>query len=205
MKWQLNNIKYPVYNLGEGKRIGIWVQGCDLGCKGCLNMTLWNNNYGKAINVLDTYNLIIDLCEEYDGITISGGEPFQQYEALITFIHLIKKNTSLDIYCFTGYELDEINNLYPDKLYMKYIDRLMTGRYIAKNHSNDNIKGSSNQKLFEFVDGKPIEIKENRTENKLGLYVGLDGQIQMTAIPKKNEISKIESELNENGIFKKFI
>jgi hypothetical protein len=88
---------------------------------------------------------------------------------------------------------------------MKYIDRLMTGRYIRKKHSNDNVKGSSNQKLFNFIDEKPIEIKENRTENKLGLYVGLDGQIQMTAIPKKNEISKIESELNENGIFKKFI
>lgn len=205
MKWQLNNIKYPVYNLGEGKRIGIWVQGCDLGCKGCINMTLWNNDNGKPINVLDTYNLIIDLCEEYDGITISGGEPFQQYEALITFIHLIKKNTSLGIYCFTGYELDEINKLYPDKLYLKYIDKLVTGRYIGEKHSDDNIKGSSNQKLYNFINEKPIEIKENRTVNKLGLYVGLDGQIQMTAIPKKNEISKIESELKEKGIFKKFI
>jgi anaerobic ribonucleoside-triphosphate reductase activating protein len=205
MKWQLNNIKYPVYNLGFGKRIGIWVQGCDLGCKGCINMTLWNNNNGKGINVLDTYNLIIDLCEEYDGITISGGEPFQQYEALITFIYLIKKNTSLDIFCFTGYELEEINELYPDMLYSKYIDRLMTGRYIEEIHSNDNIRGSSNQKLFQFVKGKPLEIKEKFTESKLGLHVGLDGQIQMTAIPKKNEIKQIELSLKEKNIIKKFI
>ena len=34
MNWQLNKIQYPLYNLGVGKRIGIWVKGCTLACDG---------------------------------------------------------------------------------------------------------------------------------------------------------------------------
>ena len=102
MNWQLNNIKYPVYNLGEGKRIGIWIQGCTLGCKGCINKTLWSNSGGKTLQVLDIYNLIIDLSDGYDGITISGGEPFEQYEQLIAFLHLIKKKHHFRCFLFYG-------------------------------------------------------------------------------------------------------
>lgn len=205
MNWQLNNIKYPIYNLGYGKRIGIWVQGCTLGCSGCINKTLWSKSNGKYINVLDVANLIIELSNGYDGVTISGGEPFQQYEQLLTFIHLIKKNTNLDIYCFTGYDLDELKQLYTDQAYSLLIDRLMTGRYIKSLHSNDNLKGSTNQKLFEFKNGKAIEINVRTEIKKIGLYIGKDKQIQMTAIPKENEISTLERELKKQGYNKKFI
>jgi anaerobic ribonucleoside-triphosphate reductase activating protein len=205
MKWQINNIKYPVYNLGTGKRIGLWVQGCTLACKGCINKTLWSSSGGKALNVLDTYNLIIDLSDGYDGITISGGEPFEQYDQMITFLHMIKTNTALDIFCFTGYDLSELDTLYPDKLFYKYIDTLMTGRYEVDNHSDDNKRGSSNQKLFRFTDGNPEEISVENDIKTWGLHVGLDGQIQMTGIPKKGEIKRIENDLKKVNIIKKFI
>lgn len=205
MNWQLNNIKYPVHNLGYGKRIGIWVQGCDLGCSGCINKTLWSKSNGKPVNVIDIANLVIELSSDFDGVTISGGEPFQQYEQLLTFIQLIKNNTNLDIYCFTGYELDELNQLYPDKAYSILVDRLMTGRYIKSLHSNDNLKGSTNQRLFEFNNGIPKEINQIEENTKIGLYIGKDNQIQMTAIPKENEIKIIEKELQKVNIHKKFI
>lgn len=205
MNWQLNNIKYPVYNLGSGKRIGVWVQGCTLYCKGCINQTLWSNSGGKAVNVLDAYNLIIDLCDGYDGITISGGEPFQQYEQLITFLHLIKTNTSLDVFCFTGYDLIELNTLFPDNLYSKYVDTLMTGRYELDNHSSDNKRGSCNQKLYRFINNNPVEISIEEDNKRWGLNVGIDGQIQMTGIPKNGELKQIESDLEKVNIIKKFI
>tara|TARA_R110002126_G_scaffold277560_1_gene423478 strand:+ start:37228 stop:37845 length:618 start_codon:yes stop_codon:yes gene_type:complete len=205
MNWQLNNIKYPVYNLGEGKRIGIWIQGCTLGCKGCINKTLWSNSGGKTLQVLDIYNLIIDLSDGYHGITISGGEPFEQYEQLITFLHLIKKNTTLDVFCFTGYDLNELDNLYPDQLFYQYIDTLMTGRYEENKHSNDNKRGSNNQKLYRFINDKPVETDIEENDKSWGLYVGLDGQIQMTGIPKKGEIEQIEKDLEKVNIKKKFV
>lgn len=205
MNLQLNNIKYPVYNLGAGKRIGIWLQGCSLSCKGCINKTLWDSAGGKSLHVLEVYDLIINLGDDYDGITISGGEPFEQYEQLITFLHLIKKNTTLDVFCFTGYDLEELNNLYPDKLFYNYVNVLMTGRYEENNHSNDNKRGSSNQKLYQFKNGIAEVISVEDDNKNWGLFVGLDGQIQMTGIPKKGEIAQIEKDLEKVNIKKKFV
>ena len=34
-------ILYPVKVLGPGKRIGIWLCGCDRECFGCSNPELW--------------------------------------------------------------------------------------------------------------------------------------------------------------------
>ena len=121
MNWRLNKIQYPVYNLGPGKRIGIWVQGCSLGCKGCLNKTTWNKNEGQSVPVLDLFNWIGNLGSDFDGITISGGEPFQQYEPLIAFLHLVKSRTRFNTYCFSGYYLDELDSLFPDRLFYRYL------------------------------------------------------------------------------------
>ena len=73
MNWQLNKIQYPLYNLGVGKRIGIWVQGCTLACDGCINEMIWSKKKGKSIAVYDLYQFIESIKEDYDGVTISGG------------------------------------------------------------------------------------------------------------------------------------
>ncbi len=51
MYWKLNRILHPVYNLGEGKRIGIWVQGCSLKCPNCISPDLWTTSGGKSVKV----------------------------------------------------------------------------------------------------------------------------------------------------------
>ncbi len=58
MPWQLNRIQYPVNNLGNGKRIGIWVQGCSLSCKGCISQTLQNQKGGNQVNIEQLINKI---------------------------------------------------------------------------------------------------------------------------------------------------
>ncbi len=204
MNWQLNKIQFPVYNLGEGTRIGIWVQGCNLGCKGCLNQAIWGMTGGKSISLLDVFNWIFSLQNDFDGITISGGEPFQQYEQLITFLHLVKTKTKLNIYCFSGYYLKELIELFPDKLFLKYIDTLVDGRYIEEQHENSNLKGSTNQTIYKIVNGVPIV--ENKTEvlNKWSVKVRHDNQIYMAGIPKKGELRDLCSELLKKGIIKQF-
>jgi anaerobic ribonucleoside-triphosphate reductase activating protein len=204
MNWQLNKIQYPIYNLGEGKRIGIWVQGCNLGCKGCVNQTLWNKNGGKSISVVDVFNWLSPMQNEYDGITISGGEPFQQYEQLISFLHLIKAKTNLNVQCFSGYYLSELKELFPDNLFSKYIDTLIDGRYIQEQHENTNLKGSTNQTAYNFIDAVPVKQEESKVSNKWSINVSKDNQIYMTGIPKENELKDLCNELLEVGIQKKF-
>ncbi len=204
MNWQLNKIQYPVYNLGEGKRIGIWVQGCNLGCKGCVNKTLWSSNGGKNISVVDVFNWVIEKQNEFEGITISGGEPFQQYEQLIAFLHLIKTKTGLTVHCFSGYYLDELQSLFPDKLFLKYIDTLVDGRYIERQHENTNIKGSANQSVYRIIDEVPVKQSQIEASKKWSVNVSIDNEIYMAGIPKKNELKTLCNGLAEIGIRKFF-
>lgn len=204
MNWQLNKIQYPIYNLGEGKRIGIWVQGCNLGCKGCINKTLWNSRGGKSISVLDVFNWVASIQNNFDGITISGGEPFQQYEQLITFLHLIKAKTNLTVHCFSGYYLKELQENFPDKLFLKYINTLVDGRYIEEHHENNNIKGSANQNVYVILDGVPILQTELKNSKKWSVNISDDNRIYMSGIPKKNELKTLSNKLSEVGIQKIF-
>ncbi len=204
MNWQLNKIQYPIYNLGEGKRIGIWVQGCNLGCKGCVNQTLWNTQGGKSISVVDVFNWVASIQNDFNGVTISGGEPFQQYEQLIAFLYLVKTKTKLSVHCFSGYYLYELIELFPDKLFQKYIDTLIDGRYIEAQHENSNLKGSTNQTHYRFIDGLAVKEGKREVSNKMSLKVGRDNQIYMAGIPKKNELQKLCNELSSVGITKQF-
>lgn len=204
MNWQLNKIQYPVYNLGEGKRIGIWVQGCTLACDGCINEMIWSKKKGKAVAIYDLYQYIDSISEDFDGITISGGEPFQQYEQLIAFSYLIKTRTKLNIHCFTGYEIKELEDLFPDKLFLQYIDSLVDGRYVKERHSNNNLVGSSNQKTYRIKNGKAKLSTRQKGINKWSLSVTKDGTIYMAGIPKEKEIETIENRLSNVGFPKKF-
>lgn len=204
MNWQLNKIQYPVYNLGEGKRIGIWVQGCNLGCKGCVNKTLWSSKKGKSVSVVDVFNWLASIQNDFDGITISGGEPFQQYEQLISFLHLVKTKTDLTVHCFSGYYLNELNENFPDKLFLKYIDTLVDGRYIEEQHEDTNIKGSSNQTVYSIIDEVAVKETKPSVSKKWSVNISKENRIYMTGIPKKNELEYLCAELSNNGIIKKF-
>ncbi|MFR2592197.1 MAG: 4Fe-4S cluster-binding domain-containing protein [Butyribacter sp.] len=52
--------------------------------------------------------------DDIAGITISGGEPFLQYEELLYMIRKIKEMSNLDVMLFSGYELEELKRMYPD-------------------------------------------------------------------------------------------
>jgi anaerobic ribonucleoside-triphosphate reductase activating protein len=200
MHWKLNRIQYPVYNLGKGKRIGIWVQGCSLGCKECISRTLQTFKGGKMIKIDALVNEIARVKNLFDGVTITGGEPFQQYKELIAFCAYLKQHTSLEIYVFSGYYLDEIYELYPDKLFLKYIDYLMDGRYINTRHDNENARGSNNQSLYKIINNEPVKQEKYFASSKFGLNVDKDSQVYLSGIPKQNELQQLGSFLNETGI-----
>ncbi len=247
MHWRLNRIQYPVYNLGPGKRIGVWAQGCSLRCKGCVSRTLWDPNGGKDVDVeslakfisrsntlvrlVDTKSksnikrglniqsgantlvrhspsshsskeekLLKPISDSTDGITITGGEPFEQYEALIAFCAYIKRLTGWSIYVFTGYTLQELTARRPDRLFLQFIDYLMDGRYEESRHEDRNVRGSSNQRLYKFVDQTPLEME--MTDNLAGWSVNVDeeGTVFMSGIPKENDLDSMAHFLKKSGV-----
>jgi anaerobic ribonucleoside-triphosphate reductase activating protein len=199
MYWRLNRIQYPIYNLGFGKRIGIWVQGCSIKCKGCISPSLQSFDNGRNVKIEELLFHVIDVADYFDGITISGGEPFEQYIQLISFCSFIKLKTKLTIFCFSGYTLDEIKKLHPDLQFMDCLDFLLDGQYVINQHENYNVRGSNNQNLYHFIKGKAILNDIQFYSKKWSISV-IDNQIYMAGIPKQNEINKLTVKLKKEGI-----
>jgi anaerobic ribonucleoside-triphosphate reductase activating protein len=140
----------------------------------------------------------------FDGITITGGEPFDQYEPLLLFCACIKKTTALNIYAFTGYRLEELMKKHPDRLFVQYIDFLMDGRYEKDRHDDRNVMGSSNQRLYSFEEGVPVEQADYFPSNKWSVAVSDDGDAYMAGIPRQGDMEAITTELEKSGIKVKF-
>ena len=203
MHWQLNRIQYPIYNLGPGKRIGFWVQGCSRKCEGCISKTLWKKSKGRKIKIDYLVHQICKIEKNFEGVTITGGEPFDQYESLIAFCAFLKQKSSLNIYCFSGYYLDELVQKHPDKLFMKYIDYLLDGRYLLQQHENKNVRGSSNQQLYKFINSQPKSQKSFFTTDKWSVFVN-NKQVYMSGIPKYEDLISINKDFENKGINIKF-
>lgn len=138
-----------VTTLGPGKRLVIWTNGCPRKCVGCVSERLQVINEAKEVDV-DSYFLDYDL-SVYDGVTISGGDPFMQEEELYKLLTLFKKRGVKDILIYTGYLLEEIKEDKAKSKCLPYIDVLIDGPYVdSLNDDTDNIKGSSNQRIFFF-------------------------------------------------------
>lgn len=141
---------------GPGVRAVIWVQGCTIGCPGCYN----NFTHEHAAKKLRSPKKIaewINSIDEIEGITFSGGEPFEQASAISSVIELVnsKRDKPLSVFIFTGFNFDNLKN---DKSpvvqrLISLTDMLSAGPYVASLNKDDLLwRGSSNQELVYLTD-----------------------------------------------------
>ena len=91
---------------GPGLRMVIWTQGCMHNCIGCHNPQTHSLCGGYEVDTKDIINTIKDL-KLQKGITLSGGEPFLQAEALEEIAKEAKKY-KLDVWSYTGFTFEEL-------------------------------------------------------------------------------------------------
>lgn len=146
--------------LGPGNRYVIWVQGCEKRCKGCINPEGWRKDGGVEKSVEDLV-LEIKAKEEIVGVTISGGEPFLQFDELVKLVSVLKKQTTLDVMLYSGYTLEELVIRFGSKLdeLFPFVDLFIDGEYIDELNNGNAYKGSDNQKIYYFTE-KYISEKE---------------------------------------------
>ena len=144
---------------GPGRRSVIQVAGCSIRCAGCYvpETHEWTN--GKLTPIAEIVNEVEKRSGEHDGVTILGGEPFDQMESLQMMVEKLKeKNYHLVIY--SGYTLEslleqksEIINRILDKT-----DLLIDGSFQRELASKaGEYRGSNNQRLILY----PISRQKN--------------------------------------------
>lgn len=159
---------------GPGLRAVIWTQGCIHQCKGCHNPQTHDLCGGYLEN---TDNIVKEICnlKLHRGITLSGGEPFMQSEALLDIVKASKEN-KLDVWAYTGYTFEELldkkNPSYFNNLnLLRSIDVLVDGKFIeAKKDISFKFRGSSNQRIIDVqksLKGKKIYLHEEYMKDEL--------------------------------------
>ncbi len=100
---------------GPGIRTLLFLQGCDRHCEKCHNESTWPVDGGVPYEISDLVDLIREVCRNRK-ITITGGEPMYQREALTELVNSLR---DFDICLYTSYSLEEI----PDEILsgLKYI------------------------------------------------------------------------------------
>lgn len=142
---------YDVAN-GIGIRTVIFVSGCTHNCKGCFNQLYMDFNYGELWNQDHTKKIIHYLSQDMvDGLTILGGEPFQNLDGLIELVAIIKSQVNKNIWIYSGYTFEQIISDAKKLKLLKLCDVLVDGLFDYRlKDLNLRFRGSSNQRIIDI-------------------------------------------------------
>lgn len=197
----ISRVHYPISTLGPGQRIGIWFQGCSIRCEGCISVDTWKENTGIiAINTL--IQKIALYYPHTDGITISGGEPFDQFPALLRLLRTIREQWHGDILVYSGYDYDKIKAQVA-KLDNK-IDALISGPFISGEKQTLALRGSDNQQLHYLtaLGRERFSVYQSSpqiTHKSLDLMFDEQGVAWMAGIPQQKDMLLLKSLLQDQG------
>lgn len=132
---------------GPGIRLTVFTQGCGHNCPGCHNPGTHDYGGGYEIQIDDILNRIKEN-PLLDGITISGGEPFDQVD-LCTYLAKRVKEMGLNVVVYTGYDYEYLRTKEEYRHLLLEADILVDGKFdIQKKDLTLPFRGSTNQRII---------------------------------------------------------
>ena len=151
---------------GPGIRLVVFAQGCKHNCLECHNPETHSLEGGYLISIDE----IVERVRKnplLQGVTFSGGDPFEQAHIFGILAKLVKE-MGLDVVTYTGYLyekiLDEIEHKKDWDMLLKHSDIIVDGKYDkTKKKSDLKFIGSANQRIIDvkktFETNKIVEVK----------------------------------------------
>lgn len=184
-------VHYPVYTLGPGKRVGLWLQGCTIRCQGCMAVHTWEFDKNKAAKIEEVAGTLKSFgCRR---LTISGGEPFDQPISLKMLLFCVREFFD-DILVYTGYTYEYILNKHGDIL--ELIDAIVDSPFIKGLESDLIWKGSENQRFFllnKFLIADYLPWLKKKKE-KVFQVVEQENRIVVIGIPYQKDVEVLMNE-----------
>lgn len=143
--------KYDIAN-GTGIRTSIFVTGCTHKCFNCFNEEYQDPHAGKVWTEAETKEVLSYVQDEnVTGLTLLGGEPFQNVEGLLPVVKAVRKAApDKDVWAYSGYTFDQLLACPEKKALLEQCDILVDGRFM------DDLKdpalrfrGSANQRIID--------------------------------------------------------
>lgn len=136
---------------GDGIRYAIYLAGCSHHCPGCHNPESHNPLVGRPLTEEYLQQIIHEINDNslLDGITLSGGDPMYSPEELYALLVRLKQETRQEIWCYTGYTLEQLQQDSARAKLLDYIDVLVDGPFVQRLYDPQlPFRGSSNQHII---------------------------------------------------------
>ena len=186
-------------SLGPYNRFAIWVQGCLKRCPGCISKDSQPIDGGYEAETTDLAETIINT-PDIEGITISGGEPFLQSEALVDLVSRVKAKKNIGVIVYTGNDFEEIK----ENALTNLCDIVIDGIYIEDMNDGLSLRGSSNQNIH-LISKRYEDVVKNIygvQGRKIELHC-MEGKTTMVGIPDKKSLLALEGKtgnLNKSAL-----
>jgi anaerobic ribonucleoside-triphosphate reductase activating protein len=169
--------------LGPGNRFVLWVQGCGIGCRGCISPQWIPFSGGRTEDVTTLADRISE--DAVDGLTISGGEPFAQAEALAELAAQLRARRDLSLMSYSGYTIEHIraHGSAAQHRLLATLDILIDGPYLPNRQANLRWRGSANQRIH-FLTDRHADLAE-LADISAGIQfeVGYDASVRWLGVP----------------------
>jgi anaerobic ribonucleoside-triphosphate reductase activating protein len=163
---------------GPGARFVVWMQGCTLGCPGCFNPTTHPAIGGRERDVSELAAEIA-ATRDIEGLSLSGGEPFQQPEAALALLQAARA-ANLSTLAFSGYTIDEIRAQPLGPQLLANLDVLIDGRYVSTERLATGLRGSANQRI-QLLSARYV-ISDVEATPVAEIRIGKNGEVVLTGV-----------------------
>lgn len=176
--------------LGPGERAVLWVYGCCFDCPGCIATNFKQGSYLEASEEeLSEWFLTSGMSD----ITISGGEPMLQAEALAKMLRMIREKREIGVIVYSGFVYEDLLKRAKEEqgieAFLAEIDLLIDGPYMEEKNDNQPFRGSANQRIIPLTDRyiDKIDAYYHHTNGRQ-VEVRLSGEkTLMVGVPSKDQ------------------
>lgn len=178
---------------GPGLRTAVWFQGCSIRCRGCINPHLFTTAGG----VMTTPSSVVDraLGAGSEGLTLLGGEPFDQAGAAADLAELAR-DRGLGVITFSGFTREELAHRSTETdLLLGATDLLVDGRYESGSAETSRaLVGSTNQRFHHLTD-RYRWWSEASQRNRVDVVVATDGSVSVSGFLESAQLTQLVSGL----------
>lgn len=178
--------------LGPGKRAVFWVQGCRHGkCEGCIGGAYHNQSGGTETTAGEMAQWLVNTGAE--GITVSGGEPFEQASAVAETIGLVREHRPAELIVYTGFLYEELQEMakYDEGVarLLKAAQVIIDGPYVKELDDGRPYIGSSNQRVIVLDESCRERMEEYYRPDggrKIEMFMSASGSV-LVGVPSKEQ------------------
>jgi anaerobic ribonucleoside-triphosphate reductase activating protein len=183
---------------GPGQRAVVWVAGCLRRCPGCIKPEHFTFDTGEAVPVVDLANRILGI-RDIDGVTYSGGEPFEQATALGELSQRLQ-TAGLSVVSYSGYRIEALQ-AQPERFgsLLEVIDLLIDGEYRRELPGPFRWRGSANQRFHVLTARGQIPADPEEAVREVQCAISVEG-MRLTGFPSQEMERRLQEELTARGV-----